>query len=139
MEEVSGIAVMCLSMAVGIIAVLWFAARGIRGICKCKDASRKLPEVTNMEGTVAMKYVCYQRTSGSAPVIRVPLSELKWVRKTGECELMLQINCDDGYSFAEWVSPQIFDAVSPGTKMTVTYSLNIRTNERGCISLKRHE
>jgi len=104
-----------------------------------KEQKNPTSSVHDVEGTVVMKYVCYPRTSGSTPVIRVPWNELEWVRKTGECELMLQINCDDGYSFAEWVSPQIFDAVKTGTKMTVTYSLDAKTNERKCISLKRHE
>jgi len=104
-----------------------------------KERENPTSSVHKVEGGVSMKYVCYPRAGASAPVIRVPHSELEWVRKTGECELMLQLNCDDGYSFAEWVSPQIFDEVVVGTKLTVTYSLNIRTNERKCISLKRHE
>ena len=104
-----------------------------------KEQKNPTSSVHEVKGTVGMKYVCCPRASAAAPVIRVPYNELEWARKTGECELMVQINCADGYIFAEWVSPQIFDAVRPGTKMTVTYSLNTKTNERKCISLKRHE
>ncbi|OGM93657.1 hypothetical protein A2524_03675 [Candidatus Wolfebacteria bacterium RIFOXYD12_FULL_48_21] len=121
----------------GLAVIILNLVRDRRGAKK--EQKNPTSSVHEVEGGVAMKYVCYPRVNSGAPVIQVPYGELKYVRKTGECELMLQINCNDGYSFAEWVSPQIFDAVKPGTKMTVTYSLNTRTNERKCISLKRHE
>src|SRR3989339_746792 len=116
----------------GIIVVLFHNAKD-RAKAKNQNISAH-----DVEGAVAAKYICYPRAKTSSPVIRVTENRWEAVRKSGECELMLDIFCNDGCIFAERVSSGIFDALKVGSRMTVSYALNERTRERSCDRIKRH-
>lgn len=126
---------LALGTALVVVALVW---HGMLLRKAKKEIGGEEVSILAIEGTVVMKYICFPRGDDKSPVLRVPEHRREEVRKTGECELMIQISCVDGYGFAEWVSPRIFDEVMEGSKVTVTYALHERTKERTRIHIKRH-
>lgn len=111
------------------IACIVTACISVFHVVKARQELRK-KRVYNVNGVVVRKYVCFPRTGDKNPVIQVPSSIQEELRESGRCEFMVQISCTDGYTFAEWINADMFDAVTEGSPMLVTYSTQGCGDER---------
>ena len=116
--------------AVVVLSVVMFQ------ISKVRSSLRKV-EMYTIKGVVTRKYVCFPRGDRSTPVLVAPKVIQEDIRKTGACELMVQINCSDGYTFAEWVNADMFDALEEGAPVLVTYSTGKGVEGRTHILIRR--
>lgn len=104
---------------------------------KKKEGNEYNSGALEAEGTVGIKYICHPRKGSREPVLVVPKKDRAAVRKSGKCELMVTVTCVGGFVFAEWVTPKFFDSVELGSKVTVAYTEDPKTQTKHCVSIKK--
>lgn len=121
-----------LLVIIAICGCVWFLANALNKFEKWQ-ARRRVKVLVG--ATVGGKYICYPRGGQSEPVLLVSDKDHAAVRKSGKCELMVTVTCIGGFAFAEWVKPKFFDSVELGSKVVVTYTEDMKTHTKTCLSI----